>query len=62
MTMQENEKTKDIIWRGYTKRGMFLNIWFNSQCWPLKESFSILIVILMTQLSIISADYKDFEG
>jgi hypothetical protein len=37
MTMQENEKGKDIIQRGYTKRGIFL-----SECWPLKESFSIV--------------------
>jgi hypothetical protein len=37
MTMQENEKWKDIIQRGYMKRGMFLSL-----CWPLKESFSIV--------------------
>jgi len=63
MTMQENQKTRDTIQGGYTKRGMFLTIWLYSQCWPLKESFSIVIFLkLVTKLSIVGVDYKDFEG
>jgi hypothetical protein len=64
MIMEENERTKDINQGGYSNRGMFLGIWPNYQCQPLKESFSIFLkkMILVTKLSTIDVDYKDFEG